>query len=486
MKLLRDILYKVTLQAVHGSTNLAISHVSFDSRNIKKDTLFIAIEGTQSDGHQYISGAIAQGAVAIVCKHMPQVLNESVTYVLVQDTSEALGRISCNYFDNPSTQFKLIGITGTNGKTTTATLLFDVFTLLGYTCGLISTVENRIGKAKLPSTHTTPNAFELNALLHEMAQKRCTYVFMEVSSHAQAQKRTWGLEFTGAIFSNLTRDHLDYHVTFDAYRDAKKSFFDQLGSQAFALINSDDANGTFMLQNTKAKSYTYALHHPAHFNSRILEQHVNGTLLRIDQQDVWIKLIGEFNAYNILAIYACAILLKQDKTNVLSAISQVKSVTGRFQYIEGSAGRIGIVDYAHTPDALLNVLQTIQGLKQPDQKIITVIGCGGDRDKGKRPLMAEIAFKYSDTVVFTSDNPRTEHPDQIIDDMMKGVPPGHIRDVLRNTSRAAAIQTACALLKPGDIVLVAGKGHEAYQDIAGEKFAFSDIHELQNHLHINP
>lgn len=484
MKLLRDILYKVNLQSVQGSTNLAISHVSFDSRNIKKDTLFIAIAGTQSDGHNYISGAIAQGAVAIVCNQLPQVVHDSVTYVVVQDTAEALGRISCNYFDNPSSQLKLVGVTGTNGKTTTATLLCDVFSLLGYTCGLISTVEHRIGKSKLPSTHTTPNAFELNALLYEMLQKRCTYVFMEVSSHAQAQKRTWGLEFAGAIFSNLTRDHLDYHKTFDAYRDAKKSFFDQLGAHAFALTNVDDANGNYMLQNTKAKTYTYALHHPARYTSRILEQHVNGTLLRIDNQDIWIKLIGEFNAYNILAIYACGILLKQDKTNLLSAISQVKSVTGRFQYIEGSHGCIGIVDYAHTPDALLNVLQTIHGLKRPEQKIITVIGCGGDRDKGKRPLMAEIAFKNSDTVIFTSDNPRTEQPDQIIDDMMAGVPPGRTREVIRNTSRAAAIQTACALLQPGDIVLVAGKGHETYQDIAGEKLAFSDSVELQKHLQI--
>ena len=485
MKLLKDLLYKVSLNAVHGSTHLAIAHISFDSRNIKKDTLFVAIQGTQSDGHAFIDNAIKQGAVAIVCNRLPLSQNPDITYILVQNTSEALGRISCNYFDNPSEQTKLVGITGTNGKTTTATLLFEVFTLLGYNCGLISTVENRIGKTKTPSTHTTPDAYSLNALLRDMVQQKCNYVFMEVSSHAQDQKRTSGLFFSGGIFSNLTRDHLDYHKTFEAYRDAKKSFFDQLHPDSFALTNLDDRNGLFMLQNCKAKAYTYAISQPAHYNARILEQHVNGTLLRIDQLDVWIKLIGVFNAYNMLAIYACGLLLKQDKTNLLSAMSQVKSVAGRFQYIEGREQRIGIVDYAHTPDALKNVLDTLHGLRQSHQKIITVIGCGGDRDRGKRPLMAEIAFTQSDLVVFTSDNPRNESPDQIIDEMMKGIPAGKIREVMRNTSRAAAIQTACALSQPGDIILVAGKGHETYQEIAGERFAFSDVEELQNNLSIN-
>lgn len=475
LKLLSDILYKTRLEEIIGSTNVAISSVTFDSRKVKKDSLFIATRGTASDGHHYIELAIEAGAVAVVCEDLPETLNENITYVKVLDSSASLGYIACNFYDNPSEKLKLVGITGTNGKTTTVTLLFNLFRGLGYNVGLLSTVENKINTTVIPSTHTTPDALALNELLAKMVEAGCQYAFMEVSSHAIVQHRITGLKFTGAAFSNITHDHLDYHKTFEEYIRAKKMFFDNLQDDAFALTNKDDRNGLVMLQNTKAKKYSYGLKSIADFKCRIVENHLNGLLLSIDNQEVWVKLIGSFNAYNVLVVYSIALLLKQDKVQVLTTLSNLNSVEGRFQYIKSRNGIVAIVDYAHTPDALKNVLETIKDIRTGNEQVITLVGCGGDRDAAKRPIMAQIACEYSNKVVLTSDNPRSEDPEDILNQMQAGINPVEMKKTLRISDRREAIRTAVAFAKEGDIILIAGKGHEKYQEIKGVKHPFDDF-----------
>ncbi len=479
MKLLSDILYKVRLEEVVGLTHVAISSITFDSRKVKKDSLFIATRGTQQDGHLFIDKAIEMGAIAILCEVMPKNKVDGITYIKVADTSYSMGIMACNFYDNPSEKLKLVGVTGTNGKTTTVTLLFNLFKSMGYSVGLLSTVQNKINNTTIEATHTTPDAISLNELLDTMVKQECEFAFMEVSSHSVVQNRIAGIQFTGAVFSNITHDHLDYHKTFEEYIKAKKKFFDMLPSNAFALINKDDRNGIIMLQNTKAKRYTYALQTVADFKCRIIESHLTGLLLNIDNQELWVKLIGNFNAYNVLAVYSTAILLKQDKTNVLTSLSNLNAVDGRFQQVKSAGGRIGIVDYAHTPDALKNVLQTIQDLRTGNEQIITVVGCGGDRDSGKRPIMAAIACEYSHKVIFTSDNPRSEDPEEILNQMEKGITPVDTKKTLRVTDRKEAIKTACSLSQPGDIILIAGKGHEKYQEIKGVKHDFDDLEILK-------
>lgn len=479
MKLLSDILYKVRLEEVLGSTHMAVSSIAFDSRKVKKDSVFVATRGTTTDGHAFIERAIEAGANTIVCEEMPDQKSEQVTYVKVSDTAYALGLMACNFYDNPSSKLKLVGITGTNGKTTTVTLLFNLFRSLGYSVGLLSTVQNKINNTVIPSTHTTPDALALNELLSKMVELGCEYAFMEVSSHAVVQHRIAGLQFTGALFSNITHDHLDYHKTFEEYIKAKKGFFDALPAGAFAVVNRDDRNGMVMMQNTKAQRYTYSLQGVADFKCRIIENHLNGLLLNIDNQELWVKLIGTFNAYNVLAVYAAAILLKQDKTNVLTALSNLNSVEGRFQYIKSPNGIIGIVDYAHTPDALKNVLDTIKDIRNGNEQVITLVGCGGDRDATKRPVMAAIACEYSNRVVLTSDNPRSEDPEEILNQMQKGISPVDMKKTLRISDRKEAIKTACALAAKGDIILIAGKGHEKYQEIKGVKHPFDDFEILK-------
>ncbi|MBL7930310.1 MAG: UDP-N-acetylmuramoyl-L-alanyl-D-glutamate--2,6-diaminopimelate ligase [Bacteroidia bacterium] len=479
MKLLSDILYKVRLEEVVGSTHMAISSVAFDSRKVKKDSLFVATRGTASDGHHYIELAIEAGAIAILCEEFPESKKENITYVKVADSAYSLGIIACNFYDNPSGKLKLVGITGTNGKTTTVTLLFNLFRSLGYSSGLLSTVQNKINTTVIPSTHTTPDSLALNELLAMMVEQECEYVFMEVSSHSVVQHRISGLTFAGAVFTNITHDHLDYHKTFEEYIKAKKGFFDQLPSTAFALVNKDDKNGIVMLQNTKAQRYTYALKNVADYKCRIIENHLAGLFLNVDGQDIWVKLIGTFNAYNVLAVYATAVLLKQDKTNVLTALSNLNSVEGRFQYVKSENGIIGIVDYAHTPDALKNVLETIKDIRNGNEQVITLVGCGGDRDSAKRPVMAAIACEYSNKVILTSDNPRSEDPEAILDQMQKGVNPNNMKKTLRITDRKEAIRTACSLSNKGDIILIAGKGHEKYQEIKGVKHHFDDMEILR-------
>lgn len=475
MKLLSDILYKTRLEEIIGTTNLAISSVVFDSRKIKKDSLFVAIKGVSVDGHEYIAKAIENGAVAILCEELPEHIHDHITYVKVLDTSESLGYIACNFYDNPSEKLKLVGITGTNGKTTSVTLLFNLFRNLGYKVGLLSTVENKINNEIIPSTHTTPDAISLNELLHKMVEAGCQYAFMEVSSHAVVQHRITGLKFTGAGFTNITHDHLDYHKTFEEYIKAKKKFFDQLSDNAFAITNKDDKNGMVMLQNCKAKKYSYGLKTVADYKCKIVENHLNGLLLNIDNQELWVKLIGAFNAYNATLVYAVSQLLKQDKTQVLTALSNLNSVEGRFQYVKSKNDIIAIVDYAHTPDALKNVLETIKDVRTGNEKIITVVGCGGDRDSAKRPIMAHIACEHSDKVILTSDNPRSEDPEVILSQMQEGLTPNDIKKTLKITDRKEAIKTACSFAQKGDILLIAGKGHEKYQEIKGVKHPFDDF-----------
>ncbi len=463
------------MEEIVGSTNVAISSVTFDSRKVKKDSLFIATRGTASDGHHYIELAIESGAVAIVCEELPETQKENVTYVKVLDSSASLGYIACNFYDNPSEKLKLIGVTGTNGKTTTVTLLFNLFRGLGYNVGLLSTVENKINNTVIPSTHTTPDALALNELLSQMVEAGCQYAFMEVSSHAIVQHRITGLKFTGAAFSNITHDHLDYHKTFEEYIKAKKLFFDNLQDDAFALTNKDDRNGMVMLQNTKAKKYSYGLKSIADFKCRVVENHLNGLLLSIDNQEVWVKLIGSFNAYNVLVVYAISQLLKQDRVQVLTTLSNLNSVEGRFQYIKSKTGIVAIIDYAHTPDALKNVLETIKDIRTGNEQVITLAGCGGDRDAAKRPIMAQIACEYSNKVILTSDNPRSENPEDILNQMQAGINPVDAKKTLRISDRKEAIRTAVAFAKEGDIILIAGKGHEKYQEINGVKHPFDDF-----------
>jgi UDP-N-acetylmuramoyl-L-alanyl-D-glutamate--2,6-diaminopimelate ligase len=484
VKLLSDILYKVKLEEIIGSTHVAISSIVFDSRKVKKDSLFVATKGAADDGHIYIQKAIESGAIAIVCEEIPKHKHDQITYVKVTDSTYALGVMACNYFDNPSEKLKLVGITGTNGKTTTVTLLFNLFKSLGYSVGLLSTVQNKINNTVIPSTHTTPDAITLNELLFKMEEQGCEFVFMEVSSHAIVQNRIAGINFTGALFSNITHDHLDYHKTFDEYIKAKKQFFNLLPSTAFALTNRDDKNGMVMLQNTKANKYTYALKNIADYKCKIIESHLNGLLLNIDNHEVWVKLIGIFNAYNILSVYATAILLKQDITSVLTALSNLNSVEGRFQYVKSPNGVIGIIDYAHTPDALKNVLETVKEIRSGSEQVITLVGCGGDRDSAKRPIMAAIACEYSNKVILTSDNPRTEDPEEILNQMQAGVNPVDIKKVLRITDRREAIKIACSFSSKGDIILIAGKGHEKYQEINGVKHDFDDLEILKETIKI--
>ena len=482
MKLLKDIIYKVGLVEIVGSTNVAIISICFDSRKVEKYAMFIATKGIQNDGHKFIDQTIKDGAIAVVCEELPEIILEKVTYIKVKDSSVALGIISGNFYDNPSSVLKLIGVTGTNGKTTTVTLLFNLFKALGYTVGLLSTVKNQIDKDVLPSTHTTPDAITLNALLRKMVEKGCTHCFMEVSSHALVQNRVSGLLFTGAVFSNITHDHLDYHQTFDKYIKAKKSFFDALPAEAFALVNKDDTNGEVMLQNTRALRKTYAIKSMADYKCKILENQFSGLLLNIEGHEVWTKLIGSFNAYNLLAVFSTAHLLKEDQINILTALSNLNPVEGRFNSMKSQNGIIAIVDYAHTPDALVNVLKTIKDIRTGNENVITVIGCGGDRDVQKRPIMAKIACDLSDRVILTSDNPRSEEPETILKEMKKGVEGHQYKKILSIVDRREAIKTACTLANPGDIVLVAGKGHEKYQEIKGVKYPFDDVLVLEENL----
>jgi UDP-N-acetylmuramoyl-L-alanyl-D-glutamate--2,6-diaminopimelate ligase len=480
VKQLSDILYKVHITAINGGTDMPVKDVQIDSRNVSRGSVFVAVKGSAVDGHNFISKAVAQGAVAIVCETLPDDRTDTITYIQTTDSAEAAGQMAHNFFESPSEQFKLVGITGTNGKTTIATLLYKLFTGLGYTCGLVSTVENVIAGNIVPSTHTTPDAVSLNGLLKKMKDAGCSHVFMEVSSHAVHQKRIAGLKFAGALFSNITHDHLDYHKTFDEYIKSKKAFFDGLPSGAFAITNLDDKRGAVMLQNTAAKKLTYSLRTVADFKGKILENSLTGLLMTINDTEVHFRLIGEFNAYNLLAVYGAAISLGEDKSEVLQVLSNLTGAEGRFDYsISQKEKVIGIVDYAHTPDALLNVLATIKKLRTGDEKVITVVGCGGDRDKTKRPVMGEVACEHSDKVIFTSDNPRSEDPMAILDDIEQGLNTAAKRKALFISDRKQAIKTALELAQPLDIVLVAGKGHEKYQEIKGVKHHFDDKEVLE-------
>jgi len=478
MKYLSDIIDGLAFTGLQGSADMEITAVVFDSRKVVPGSLFVAIHGTVSDGHAFIEQAINDGAVAVICEVLPAHVTGEVDFLMVADSSLALGIVAANFYDNPSTQLKLVGVTGTNGKTTIATLLYKLFRDLGYKCGLLSTVENQVNGEVHASTHTTPDPVELNRFMSLMVEQGCDYCFMEVSSHAIAQHRIAGLTFAGGIFSNLTHDHLDYHKTFDSYLKAKKAFFDGLPQSAFALTNSDDKNGNVMLQNTKAHKKTYGLKSMADYKARIMENRFEGMLLQIDGDEVWFKMVGTFNAYNILAVYSAAMLLDQDKTKILTSLSKLTGARGRFDYIVAPNRIIGIVDYAHSPDAVENILTTIHNIRKGNEKVITVIGCGGDRDKTKRPIMAHTACEWSDKVILTSDNPRSEDPAQIIKEMEKGVDAAFRRHVLSIVDRREAIKTAVMLAQPGDIVLVAGKGHENYQEVKGVKHHFDDKEEL--------
>lgn len=474
MALLKDILYKTNLISVAGDMNTDLGSICFDSRESKQGCLFIAVKGTQTDGHQYIDKSIGLGAKAIVCEDLPERLHDGVTYVKVDNSARALGLIASNFYGNPSSRLKLVGVTGTNGKTTTVTLLHQLFGKLGYMAGLLSTVENKISDEVLPSTHTTPDAIALNRLLKEMADRGCTHCFMEVSSHALVQHRVAGIQFAGAVFSNITHDHLDYHLTFEEYIKAKKLLFDGLPSSAFALVNQDDKRGAIMLQNTKASKKTFSLKHLSDFRAKVISNSMQGLELEIDGTNVWFRLVGDFNAYNLLAVYGAAVLLEERPEEVLTQLSDVDPARGRFQLVPSTTGIVAIVDYAHTPDALENVLKTIKNIRTGNETVVTVVGCGGNRDKTKRPLMASISCQFSDKVILTSDNPRFEDPMDIIKDMQAGVTPSNYRKTLVVPDRREAIKTAISLSKPGDIVLVAGKGHETYQEVQGVKHPFDD------------
>jgi UDP-N-acetylmuramoyl-L-alanyl-D-glutamate--2,6-diaminopimelate ligase len=472
---LQDILYKVSIRAVVGKTDIEVKDIQIDSRKIKKGSVFVAVKGSAADGHQFIDKAVESGAAAVVCEVMPSSTKEGVVYVQVENSAAAAGYIAHNFFGQPSERIKIVGVTGTNGKTTIATLLYKLFTSLGYKCGLLSTVENHIGDKAVPATHTTPDAISLNSLLKQMADEGCTHVFMEASSHAIQQHRITGLQFAGGVFSNITHDHLDYHKTFDEYIRVKKAFFDSLASSAFAISNADDKRGVVMLQNTNAKKYFYSLKTLAEFKGKIIENNLTGLVMDINGQEVHFRLIGEFNAYNLLAVYGAAVCLNEDKHEVLRNLSVLTGAEGRFDYMISAKDKvIAIVDYAHTPDALLNVLATIKKLKKGFEQVITVVGCGGDRDKTKRPVMAEVACEHSDKVIFTSDNPRSENPVQIIKDMEDGVAIAAKRKYISIADRKEAIKTAISLAKQEDIVLIAGKGHEKYQEIKGVKYDFDD------------
>ncbi|GGK20858.1 UDP-N-acetylmuramoyl-L-alanyl-D-glutamate--2,6-diaminopimelate ligase [Yeosuana aromativorans] len=482
MMALKDILYKVTINAVVGSTSVGINAIQFDSRRIESNDVFVAIKGSVVDGHDFIDQVIEKGVVAIICETLPSNLQSGITYIEVENSAKALAFMASNYYGVPSENLKLVGVTGTNGKTTVATLLYQLFKKAGFKVGLLSTVKIMVDSKEYKATHTTPDSLTINKYLKEMSNVGVEFCFMEVSSHGIHQHRTEGLYFTGGIFTNITHDHLDYHKTFAEYRDVKKSFFDNLPASAFALVNVDDKNGLVMLQNTQAKKYTYALKTYANYRVQILENEFGGLLLKINESEVWTRLIGNFNAYNILAIYGTAELLGLDKQEILQLISALESVSGRFQYLISDEKITAIVDYAHTPDALKNVLETINSIRTKNEELITVVGCGGDRDKTKRPKMGHIATELSTKVIFTSDNPRSEEPETIISDIEKGVEPQHAKKVLSIVDRKQAIKTACQLAQPNDIILIAGKGHETYQEIKGERFDFDDLKIVQEFL----
>lgn len=479
---LRDILYNVRITSTSGNMDVEVKGIAFDSRKVAQGFTFVAIKGTQSDGHAFIDKAITNGATVIVCEVLPEAPPLSVTLVTVKSSTQALGYMVANFHGNPSKKLKLVGVTGTNGKTTVATLLHRLFGTLGNKCGLLSTVENRIVEEVIPATHTTPDPIQINQLLVRMLEAGCQYCFMEVSSHAVAQGRIEGLQFTGAIFTNITHDHLDYHHTFESYIRAKKGFFDMLPSEAFALVNIDDKRGMVMLQNCKARKHTYAVKKMADYKAKIVTNSIDGLELEIDNRNVWFKLIGDFNAYNLLAVYGSAMLLQQDAEEVLMRLSSMSGAVGRFERVLPGTKFTAIVDYAHTPDALKNVLETITNFRSSQEKVISVLGCGGNRDRTKRPLMAAIACKYSDKVIFTSDNPRDEDPLEIIGEMQKGVGPSEAKKTLVMVDREEAIKTACMMAAEHDIILVAGKGHETYQEVKGVKRPFDDREVLTRML----
>ncbi len=478
MKRLSDLLVDVRAQQIVGNVDVEVAHLEYDSRRIEAGHCFFAVVGTASDGHSYIASAVERGATAVVCQRLPEVVAEGVAYVVVEDSNVAMAAMAAAFYDHPSHEMHLVGVTGTNGKTTTATLLYDMFTALGYRVGLISTVVYRIGEATIPSTHTTPDSIRLNQMMRRMVDEGCDYCFMEVSSHAAAQHRIDYLHFEGALFSNLTHDHLDYHGTYKEYIRAKKSFFDALDKEAWAVVNIDDRNGEVMVQNTRAKVHRLSLRSMADFRCKIIEMLPNGMLLHLDGRELWVKFTGRFNAYNLTTVYAAALLLGVDREQVLTTLSMLTPVSGRFETIIAKDGTMAVVDYAHTPDALDNVMQTINEVRRAGQQLIVVCGCGGDRDKTKRPEMAAIAVKGATTVILTSDNPRTESPEAILDDMVAGV--GDAHNYLRITDRAEAIRTAAMLAKAGDIILIAGKGHEDYQIIGTEKHHFDDREQVRS------
>ena len=482
MSKLKDILYKVTIEAVHGSTDLTIAKIEFDSRKVSNNDVFVAIKGSLSDGHQFIDKAISLGASVIVCEDLPATLLENITYVKVQNSNQALSYLAANFYDNPSQKLKLVGITGTNGKTTIASLLYQMFKKAGYKVGLLSTVKIMVDDVEYKATHTTPDSLTINQYLDEMVEVGCEFCFMEVSSHGIHQKRTESLHFEGGVFTNLSHDHLDYHDTFAEYRDVKKSFFDNLPKSAFAITNVDDKNGVVMLQNTVARKRTYALKTYADFKAQVLENQLSGLVLKINNDEVWTKLIGSFNAYNLLAIYGVALELGIESNEALRLLSELESVSGRFQFIISESKITAIVDYAHTPDALENVLKTIEDIRTKNEQLITIVGCGGDRDKTKRPIMANIAASLSDKAIFTADNPRTENPQTIIEEMEAGVEGQNFKKTISILDRKQAIKTACQMANPGDIILIAGKGHETYQEINGVRHHFDDMETVQELL----
>lgn len=484
MKTLNNILRNIDTKKVEGSPEIEISGIQFDSRKITAGNLFVAISGTQVDGHEFIEKAIDLGASAVICERLPKNLHKDVVYVHVANTAKALGHLASNFYDNPSSKLQLVGITGTNGKTTVASLLFQLFRELGYGVGLISTVKYMVNEIEHPSTHTTPDALKINEMLAEMVDEGCEYCFMEVSSHAISQSRIEGLTFTGAAFTNITHDHLDYHKTFGQYINTKKELFDGLPSTAFALTNKDDRNGSVMVQNCRGSKYSYSINSLADFKGRILEQDFNGMLLEIGGKEAWYTQSGKFNAYNLLTVYGIAFLLGIEDEDIITTLSKTQKVAGRFETYVSPQRIIGIVDYAHTPDALENVLKTINEIRSRNEKLITVFGCGGDRDKEKRPKMAKVACDLSDQVMITSDNPRFEDAEEILNDIQKGVPAEHYKKVIKISDREEAIKAAISFAKAGDIILIAGKGHETYQDIKGKKTAFDDKEILSKNLRL--
>jgi len=484
LKLLKDILYKVSVNTIYGDTNLEISQIDFDSRAVKEGSLFVAQRGVSVDGHSFIDKAIRLGATSVICEVLPEQKQENITFIQVDDSNTSLAIIASNFYDNPSSKLKLIGVTGTNGKTTIASLLYQLYKKAGFKVGLLSTVQILVDTIVYESTHTTPDSVSINNYLNQMVVQGVTHCFMEVSSHGIHQKRTAGLDFSGGIFTNLSHDHLDYHNSFASYRDVKKIFFDALPKTAFALTNLDDKNGAVMLQNTKAKKRTYALKTLADYKAKIIEKSFSGTLLSINGVEVWTKLIGNFNAYNLAAIIGTAYELGMDKLEALTIVSQLESVSGRFEHFVSDTGVIAIVDYAHTPDALKNVLETINDIRTTTEKLITVVGCGGNRDKTKRPKMAHIASQLSTQSIFTSDNPRTENPETILEEMQVGVSKENLIKTITISDRRQAIKTACKFSEAGDILLIAGKGHENYQEINGEQFYFDDLVEVKKYFNL--